>query len=148
MILPQKNLKIRSESSKSLIQFNISSVIFKSFVCNLYVIRMSIVCTLIPLVYHSYDTPMYLYVIHMLFLCVHKSSLCTCMPFVCHSYLLICQSYVTRMYSYLTRMSLVCTRMSPVCHSHVLVCHLYVTCMYSYVIHMSFICGFTMNQLT
>ena len=132
MILRQKNLKIRSETSKSFIQFNILSVIFKSFVCNLYVIRMSIVCTLIPLVYHSYDAPMYLYVIRMSFLCVHKSSLCTCMPFVYHSYLLECHSYVTRMYSYVTRVSLACTRMSSVCHLYVLICHPYVTHMWFY----------------
>ena len=125
MILPQKNLKIRSESSKSFVQFNILSVIFKSFVCNLYVIRMSIVCTLIPLVYHSYDTPMYLYVIRM-------SLIFTRMSIVCHSYVLVSHSYVTRMYSYVTRMSLACTRMSSVCHLYVLVCHPYVIHMWFY----------------
>ena len=65
MILPQTVLKIRSDISKSFVQFNISHVILKSFVCNLNVICMSIVCTLMPLKCHSYVTVMYSYVIRM-----------------------------------------------------------------------------------
>ena len=134
MILPQTILKIRSDSSKSFIQFDISYVFLKSFVCNLYVIRMSILCTRVPLVCHSYVTHMYSYVIRVSFLCVRKSSVCIGR-----------HSYVTCMYSYVIRMSLVYTRMSPVCHSYVFVWHPYVTRMYSCVIRMSLVCGFTMN---
>ena len=136
IFLPQRNLKIRPESSKSFIQFNISYVILKSLIYNLYVIRM-------PLVYHSHVTRMCSYVIRMSLLCVRKScvySYAICMSSVCHSYVLVCDPYITRMYSYVTRMSLVCTRMPSVCHSYVLVCHPYVTLMYSYVIHMSLVC--------
>ena len=66
---------------------------------------MSIVCTCISLVCHSYVTRMYSYVI--------------CMSLVCHP-------YVTRMYSYVFRVSLVCSRMVSVRHSYVLVCRSYV----------------------
>ena len=149
MILPQTMLKIRSDSSKSFIQFDISYVTLESSVCDLCVIRMSIVCTRMPFVCHSYVTRMYSYVILISLVCTH-------MLFVCHSYVFVNHLYscaigmslvCTRMSSVCTRMSLVCTRMSPVCHSYVLVCHQYVTRMYSYVTRMSLVCGFTMNHL-
>ena len=108
MILPQIILKIRSDSSKSFIRFNFSYIILKSFVWNLYAIRMSIECTRISLVCHSCISSMYPFVIRMLLLYVRKSSVCTRILFVCHSYVLICHPYVTRMYSYVVRMSLVC----------------------------------------
>ena len=139
MILPRTILKIRSDSSKYFIQFNISYVILKSFLCNLYVIPMSIVCTLMPLGYHLYVTCMYSYVIRISFLCVRISSLCTRMSFVCHSYVLVCHPCVIRMYSYVIRMSLVYSRMSSVCHSYVLVYFPYVTRMYSYVMPISLV---------
>ena len=82
-------------------------VILKSFVCNLYVICMSIVCPRMSLVCHSYVTRM--------------SLVCT-----------LCHPYVTRMFLYVIRMSLVCTRMSSVYHSYVLACHPYVTHMWFY----------------
>ena len=63
--------------------------------------RTSSVCHLCVLVYHSYVTLMYSYVICMSLVCTHMS-------FVCHSYVLVCHSYVTLMYSYVIRMSLVC----------------------------------------
>ena len=68
-----------------------------SLVCT----RTSSVCHLCVLVYHSYVTLMYSYVICMSLVCTHMS-------FVCHSYVLVCHSYVTLMYSYVIRMSLVC----------------------------------------
>ena len=140
MFLPQTILKIRSESSKSFIQFNISYVILKSYICNLYVIRMSILCTRMPLVCRSHVTRVCSYVIRMSLLCVCKSSVYTRMSSVCHSYVLVCHSHVTRMYSYVNLMSLVCTFMLSVCHSYAFVCHPYVTRMYSYVIRMSLVC--------
>ena len=140
MLLPQirsKNYdfwKLRSKSSKSFIRFKISYVIHMPFACHLYVTRMyshafciSLVCTHMPSVCHSY-------------------------VFVCHSYVTRMQPYVirmslvyTRMLSYVIRMSLVCTRMSSLCHSHVLVCYPYITRMYSYVTCMSLVCSFIMN---
>ena len=59
-----------------------------------YVIRMSVVCTCMSFVRHSY-------------------------VLIRHSYVLVCHPYVTHMYSYVLCMSLVCTRMSSVCHSSV-----------------------------
>ena len=135
MFLPQAILKVRSESSKSFIEFNISHVILKSFVCNLYVIRMSIVCIHMPLLCHS---RLYSYVIRMSLVCTRMYSYVIRMSLVCTRMSSVCHSYVIRM-------SLVCTRMSPVCHSYVLVCHPYVTRMYSHVIRMSLVCSFTMN---
>ena len=97
-----------------------------SFVC--HVIRMSLVCTCMSPVSHSY--------------------ILVCHPYVTHVYL-----YVIPMYTCVIRMSLVCTRMSSVClscvlvcHSYLLVCHPYVTRVYSYVIRMPLVCGFTMNH--
>ena len=114
----------------------------------LYVIRMSLVCTLMSSVSHSYVlvchpylTRMYSYVIRMSLICTHMSS-------VCHSYVLVCYPYVTRMYSYIIRMSLVSTSMSSVCQSYVLICHPYDTRMYWYVICVSLVSGFTMCLLT
>ena len=144
MILPRTILKIRSDSPKSFAQFNISYVIFKSFVCNLYVILMSLVSTRMSFVCHPYVFVNHLcaverhsHVIRMYSYVILISLACTRVSSVCQWYVLACHSYVTRMYSYVIRTSLVCTRMSSVCHSHVLVCHPYVTRMYSYVIRMS-----------
>ena len=82
MILPQTILKIRSDSSKSFIQFNISCVSLNSFVCNLYVIRMSLLCTRMSFVCHSYMFVNYLCVL----VCY---SYITRMSFVCHSYVVL-----------------------------------------------------------
>ena len=93
------------------------------FVCQSYVysyvICMSLICTRMSSICHSYVlvchpcvTLMYSYVIRMSLVCTRMSS-------VCHSYVLVCYPYVTRMYSYVIRMSLVFTRMSSVCHSYV-----------------------------
>ena len=73
-----------------------------SFVCHSYVIRMSIVCNGMSLVF-------------------------TCMSSVCHYYVLVCHACVTCMYWRVIRMSLLCTRMPSVCYLHVLVCHPYIT---------------------
>ena len=78
---------------------------------------------------------MYSYVIIMSLLCTCMSSVChsyVLMPSVCHSYVLVCHPYLTRMSLACTRMSLVCTHMSSVCYSYVLVCHPYVTRMWFY----------------
>ena len=83
MILPQIILKIRSDSTKSFIPFNVFYVILKSFVCNSYVNRMYSYATRMSLVCHSYVTRM-------------------------HSYALVFHLYVNRMYSYVIRMLLVC----------------------------------------
>ena len=140
MFLPQTILKIRSESSKSFIQFNISYVILKSIICHF--------------VYHSYVNRMYSCVTRRSFAChFHVLALlyaCTWMPSVCHSY--VCHPYVTRMYSYVTRMnsyvlvshpnvtrmSSVCVPMSLVCHSYVVVCHPYVFGCHPYATRMWF----------
>ena len=140
MFLPQTILKIRSESSKSFIQFNISYVILKSSICNLYVIRMSILCTRMPLVCHSHVTRMCSYVIRMSLLYVCKSSVYTRMSSVCHSYVLVCHSHVTRMYSYVNLMSLVCTLMLSICHSYAFVCHPYITRMSPVCTRMTSVC--------
>ena len=93
-----------------------------SSVWHSHVIRMSLVCTNISLVYHSYVllchryvTRMYPYVIRMSLVCIRMSS-------VRHSYVLAYHPYVTRMYLYVICITLVCTRMSSVGHSYVLVC--------------------------
>ena len=109
------------KSSKSFIQFNISYVIYMLFVCNSYVICISIVCTRISL----YVFRMSLVRTCMSFVCCVPvlSFACTrisfvyCsytfMSYVCHAYLLECNG-----------MSPVCTRMSFLCHSYVLVCNI------------------------
>ena len=96
-----------------------------SFACHLYalifylmysyVLLMSVVCTCMSPVCHSYVlvchpcvTRMYSYVIRMSLVCTHMS-------FVCHSYVLVCNLHVTCIYSYVIRMSLVYTHMSLVC---------------------------------
>ena len=56
------------------------------------------------LVYHSYVTRIYSYVIRMSLVCPLYS---------------LCHPYITRLYSHVIRMSLVCTRMTFVCHSFV-----------------------------
>ena len=81
----------------------------------LYIIRMSIVCTRVSLVCHSYVTRMYSYVI--------------CMPLPC-ARIIIC------MYLNAIRMSLVC--ISSVCHTYVVVCHPYVFGCHPYVTSMWF----------
>ena len=73
-----------------------------------YVMRMSLVCTCMSFVCHSYVLVCHSYVTRMYSYVIHMSLLCTRMSFVCHLYLLVCHSYVTRMYLYVIRMSLVC----------------------------------------
>ena len=94
---------------------------------------MLFVCQSYVLLYHSY-------IIRMTLLCTCMSFICHSYVFINHLCALVCHSYVTHIYSYVNRMSLVCTRISLVCHSYVLVCHPYVTRMYSYVICMSLVC--------
>ena len=79
-----------------------------------YVICVSVVCTGMPSVCHSYVllghpyvTRMYSYVIRMSLECTHMSS-------VCHSYVLVC------------------ARMSSVSNLYVLACHPYVTRVWFY----------------
>ena len=89
-----------------------------SFVCESYVlvIRMSLACTCVSYVRHSYG------------LVLNSMSLvCTLMSFACHSFVLIGHPYLNCMYSYIVCMSLACTRISSLCNSYVLVCHPYVT---------------------
>ena len=93
-----------------------------------YAIRMSVVCTRISSVRHSYV----LVCNGMSLACTRVSSAFHSHVLLCHSYVLVCDPYVTLMHSYVIRMSLVCTRMSSVCHSYVLLCHSYVTCMWFY----------------
>ena len=95
----------------------------------MYGIRMSLVCTRMSSVYHSY-----------VLVCDGMSLVCTGISSVFHSHLLVCYLYVTRMYSHVIRISLVCTRMLFIYHSYLLVCHPYVTRMYLYVIRMSLVC--------
>ena len=73
-----------------------------------YVMRMSLVCTCMSFVCHSYVLVCHSYVTRMYSYVIHMSLVCTRMSFVCHLYLLVCHSYVTRMYLYVIRMSLVC----------------------------------------
>ena len=102
------------------------SLVFHSYATRmyLYVICMTLVCTRMPSVCHSYVLVSHPYVTRMYSYVIRMSLVCTRMSSVSHS-------YVTRMYSYVICISLVCTRMSSVCHS--------------YVILMSLVCGFTMS---
>ena len=116
----------------------------------MYGIHMSLVCTRMSSVYHSYV----LVCDGMSLVCTRMSSVyhsyvlvCDGMSFVCsgmssvfHSHLLVCYLYVTRMYSHVIRISLVCTCMSSVYHSYVLACYSYITRIYLYVICMSLVC--------
>ena len=121
------------------------------------VIYISLICTRMSLVCHSYVTRVYSYVILM-------SLVCTCMTFICHSYVLVSNVIslaYTRIssvcHSYVICISVVCARilsashvtpmyfMSSVCPSHVLyvmLCHSYVLVYHPYVTRF---CGFTMN---
>ena len=108
-IMLQKNYNLKAPN------LLYSLLILMSFLCHLYVIRMSNVCTRMLLICHTDVTRMYSYVICMLLVCARILSVCTSKSSVCHSYVLICHLYVTRMHSYLIRMSLVCTRISSVC---------------------------------
>ena len=98
-----------------------SFVIYMSFICHLYVNRMSLVCTCMLSVCYSY-----------VLACNGMSLMCTRISSVFYSYVLVYHSYFTRMYSYDIRMSLICISMSSVCHSYVLACHPYVTRMCFY----------------
>ena len=86
---------------------------------------MLFVCQSYVLLYHSY-------IIRMTLLCTCMSFICHSYVFINHLCALVCHSYVTHIYSYVNRMSLVCTRISLVCHSYVLVCHPYVIHMWFY----------------
>ena len=101
---------------------------------------MSLVCTRMSSVFHSYVLLCHSYVTRMYSYVIRMSLERTRMSSVCHSYVLVCHLYVTRMYLHVIRVSLVCTLMSSVCHLYVLICHPYVTRMYSHVIRMSLIC--------
>ena len=73
-----------------------------------YIIRMSLVCTRMSSVCHSYVLVYNPYVTRMYSHVIRMSIVCTRMSSVCHSYVLVCYPYVTRMYSYAIRMSLIC----------------------------------------
>ena len=124
-----------------------------------YVICMSLVCTHMSSVSHSYvlgfmvkpqtsdirmaykyirvtyrwNTSTYRwhpYVTHKCLYVMHMSLVCTFMSSVCHPYVLVCHPYVTRVYySYVICMPLVCTHMSSIC-----------TCMCLYVMRISLLC--------
>ena len=134
-------------------QFSISHVICMLFTCNSRVVRMSVVCSRIPLIYHTYVlicNGMSLGYTHIQFAC-HQyvllyndmSLLRTLMSSVGHSYVLVDYAYVISMYSchsYVTcKWSYIICIYSYVmiCHSHVLVFCPYVTRMYSHVTRMS-----------
>ena len=74
-----------------------------SSACHSNVIRMS--CHSYVIRMYSYITPMSLVCTRMPFVC--HSYIIRTSP-VCHLYVLVCYPYVTRMYSYVIRMSLVC----------------------------------------
>ena len=80
---------------------------------------MSLVCTRMPSVCHSYVLVCHPYITRMYSYVIRMSLVCTRMSSVCHSYVLVCHPHVTRMYSYVIRMSLICTRRSSICHSYV-----------------------------
>ena len=74
------------------------------FICMYsYAIRMSVVCTHISSVCHSY-----VLCTRMSSVCIRMPSVCTRMSSLCHSYVLACHPYVTHIYLYVIRMSLVC----------------------------------------
>ena len=73
-----------------------------------YVIRMSLVCTHMSSVCHSYVLLCHPYVTRMYSYVIRISLVCTRMSSVWHSYVLVCHPYVTRMYAYVIRMSLAC----------------------------------------
>ena len=85
---------------------------------------------------------MHSYVIRMSLACTCMSSVCHSYALVCHPYVTHMYSYVTRVLLLWTRMSPVCHSYILVCH---LVCHSYVLACQPYVIRMSLVCGFTMN---
>ena len=91
-----------------MIQFNIfyANCMYSCVIC------ISLICTRMSLVCHSYVTRVYSYAILM-------SLVCTCMTFICHSYVLVSNV-----------ISLAYSRISSVCHS----CHLYFSRMCSYII--------------
>ena len=97
-----------------------------------YIIRISLVCTRMTLICHSFVIVCYPYVTRMYSYVIRISLVSTRMSSVWHSYVVVSQPYVTHMYSDVIRMSLVCTRMLSVCHSYVVVCHPYVTRMWFY----------------
>ena len=67
-----------------------------------FVIRMSLVCTCITLVCHSYVPEFYP---------IRMAPVCTRMLSVFHSYVLVYHPYVTHLYSHVIRMALVYTLM-------------------------------------
>ena len=101
---------------------------------------MSLTCTRMSSVCHSYILKCHPYVTCIDSYIIRMSLVCTSMSSVCHSHLLVCHPYVARMNSYAIRMSLVCTRIPFVCHSYVHLCHPYVTRMYLYAIRRSLVC--------
>ena len=134
IILPQIILIIRSDNSKSFIQFNVlASLSNHSYaicislyvnrirlyllLCHQCVIRMSLVRTRISSNMSLVYTRMSLLYTYMSFVC-HSYVLvyhpvCHSYVIVSHSYVLACHPHVTRMYSFLIRMSVVCTRCHP-----------------------------------
>ena len=83
---------------QSISRFSTEKTIF------LPVFNLQTLKTNLLLVFYSYSTRVYSYVL-----------VCTRVLLVCYSYVLVCYSYVTRMYSCVTRM-----------YSYVLVCYSYV----------------------
>ena len=76
-------------------------VVCMSLVCS----RMSSLCHSYVFVCHPFVTRMYSYVILLLLVCI-------CMTSFYYSYFLACHTYVTRVYLYLILLLLVCTRVS------------------------------------
>ena len=128
------------------------------------VICISLICTRMSLVCHSYVTRVYSYIICMYSYVILMSLVCTCMTFIYNLYVLVSNVIslaYTRIssvcHSYVICISVVCARilsashvtpmyfMSSVCPSHVLyvmLCHSYVLVYHPYVTRF---CGFTMN---
>ena len=64
-----------------------------------HVITVSLACTCMSCVCHSYVLVCHSYVTRMYSNVIRMSLVCTRISFVCHSYVLLCHPYKTRMYS-------------------------------------------------
>ena len=124
------------------------------------VIRISLICTRMSLVCHSYVTRVYSYIVCMYSYVILMSLVCTCMTFICHSYVLVrnvislAYTRISSVYhSYVICISVACAGilsashvtpmyfMSSVCPSHVLyvmLCHSYVLVYHPYVTRLWF----------
>ena len=98
-----------------LLQINLKITIWKlQIFYTVYLLRHShVICM------RSYFIYMYPYAIRMSLVCTHMSSVCHSYVLVGHSHVLVCHPYVLWMYSYIILMSLARTCMSSVCDSSV-----------------------------